>query len=190
MCQYKLLNFLFVVPAPNHVNIVAGNNQTVGQSLTLECNITTVRGITSRMDFVWSSGSTKLKRTNNVNKSLTINNNDLYEDTFTIPLLSTTDDGRLIQCEITINTTPSVVAANNIILDVTGEFCFLLLVVANLHGTIDNFQPITIKMCIFLIRHVPKAGTYMALEITFVQQVGIWVPTPERINNTICKKHP
>ena len=109
------------------MNIFADKNQTVGKSLTLECDFTTVRGITSRVDIVWSSDGTELKRTNNVNMSLTINNNDLYEDTFTIPLLSTTDDGRLIQCEVTINTTPSLVAANNIILDITGKFFFLLL---------------------------------------------------------------
>ena len=114
------------------MNIVAGNNQSVGQSLTLECNFTTVRGITSKVDIVWSSGGTELKRINNVNTSLIINDNELYEDTFTIPLLSTTDDGRSMQCEITINTTPSIVVVNNIILDVTGEFYVaLLLVVAN-----------------------------------------------------------
>ena len=134
------------------MNIVAGKNQTVGQSLTLECSFITARGITSRMDIVWSSGGTELKRINNVDTSRTINDNELYEDTFTIPLLSTRDDGRSIQCEVTINTTPSVVAANNIILDVTGEFCVaLLLFVANL---LMCFQPVTIiKMCIF--KHMP-----------------------------------
>ena len=116
------------------MNIVSVNDQTVGQSLTLECNFTTVRGITSRVDIVWSSGGTELKRISNVNTSCTINDNELYEDTFIFPLLSTTDDGRSIQCEVAINTTPSVVATNNITLDITGEFCVtLLLFVANLY---------------------------------------------------------
>ena len=113
------------------MNIVAGDNQTVGQSLTLECSFSAVRGITSRVDIVWSSGSTDLKRICNVNTRLTINDNEIYEDTFTIPLLSTTDDGRSIQCEVTINTTPLVVAANNIVLDVTGEFCVASLLIVD-----------------------------------------------------------
>jgi len=35
--------------------VVAPNIQTVGQSLTLECSVTAVRGITSRVDIVWKN---------------------------------------------------------------------------------------------------------------------------------------
>ena len=101
------------------------NNQTVGQSLTLKCNVTTVRGITSRVDIVWSSNGVELKRSNNVSMSLTINNSELYEDTLNIALLSTTDDGRAFQCALVIMTTPSIVATDNILLNVTGKFLSL-----------------------------------------------------------------
>ena len=111
------------VPVPS-IEISAFNNQTVGQSLTLKSTITTVRGITSRVDTVWSSNGVELKRVTNANTSLTINDSELYKDTFTIPLLSTSDDGRVFKCEMIIMTTPSiVVATNNITVDVTGKYC-------------------------------------------------------------------
>ena len=119
-CDYDVL-FVCSVPAPS-IKITALNNQTVGQSLTLESTITTVRGITSRVDIVWNSNGVELKRINNSNISLTVNDSELYEDTFNISLLSTSDDGRVFQCEMIIMTTPSIiVATGNIILDVTGK---------------------------------------------------------------------
>ena len=81
-----------------------------------------MRGITSRVDIVWSSNGVEIERINNNNISLTVNDSELYEDIFNIPLLSTSDDGRVLQCEVIIMTTPSIiVATGNIILDVTGK---------------------------------------------------------------------
>ena len=117
----QLLYLVSLVPVPS-IEIIALNNQTVGQSLTLESTITTVRGITSRVDIVWSSNGVELKRINNTNTSLTITDSELYKDTFNITLLSTSDDGRVFQCEVIIMTTQSViVTANDITLDVTGK---------------------------------------------------------------------
>ena len=94
----------------------------MGQSLTLESTIITVRGINSRVDIVWSSNGVELKRISNANTSLTINDSELYNDTFNIPLLSTSDDDRMFKCEMIIMTTPSIiVATNNITLDVIGK---------------------------------------------------------------------
>ena len=104
------------------MTVLAPNNQIVGQSLTLQSTITTVRGITSRVDIVWSSNGVELKRITNANTSLTINDSKLYKDTYNIPLLSTGDDGRVFQCEMIIMTTPStIVTTNNITLDVAGR---------------------------------------------------------------------
>ena len=97
------------------------DTQTVGQSLTLQCNVTTMRGITSRVDIVWSSGSTELRRMDSV--SLTEMSNSLvYTDTYTISQLSTFDDGSVIQCEVVINpNSPFTVKADtSVTLDVTG----------------------------------------------------------------------
>ena len=83
-----------------------------------------MRGITSRVDIVWSSNGVELRRINNTNISLTVNDSELYEDTFNIPLLSTSDDGRVIQCEMIITTGSSIIAAaSNITLNPTGKCC-------------------------------------------------------------------
>ena len=105
--------------------MTAPNTQTVGQSLTLQCNVTTVRGITSRVDIVWSSDGTELDRMNNVS-STTIENSLVYIDSYTILQLSTTDDGTVIRCEVVINANPVVMTSDSITLDVTGKFQFCI----------------------------------------------------------------
>ena len=103
--------------------VTAPNTQTVGQSLTLQCNVTTVRGITSGVDIVWrnSNGGMELNRTNGVS-STTMDNSLVYTDSYTISQLNTTDEGRVIQCEVVINASPPVIASDSITLDVTGEY--------------------------------------------------------------------
>ena len=103
------------------MSVTAPSNQTVGQSLRLQCEVTTVRGITSRVDIVWSSGGTELERMNDVS-STTMSNSLVYTDSYTLSQLSTTDEGRVIQCEVVINANPSVMASNSITLDVTGMY--------------------------------------------------------------------
>ena len=93
----------------------------MGQSLTLQCEVTTVRGITSRVDIVWSNGDVELERMNNVS-STTMSNSLVYTDNYTITQLSTTDDDRVIQCEVVINANSSIMANDSITLDVTGEW--------------------------------------------------------------------
>ena len=112
--------YLFVVSTPT-ISLSTLNTQTVGQSLTLQCEVTTVRGITSRVDIVWNNDDgTILQTTNNVS-STTMGNSLVYTDSYTISQLSTTDDNRVIQCEVVINASPSVIASDNITLDVIGE---------------------------------------------------------------------
>ena len=102
--------------------MTALNTQTVGQSLTLQCKVTTVRGITSSVDIVWSniSDSTELNKTVGITLN-TIGDSLVYTDFYTISQLNTTDDGSMIQCKVVINTSPLVMATNTITLDVTGE---------------------------------------------------------------------
>ena len=116
--MFKILLLFTTVSTPT-VSVTALSTQTVGQSLTLQCDMTTVRGITSRVDIVWSSGSMELERLNNVS-STTMDNSQVYTHSLNIPQLNTTADGRVIQCEVVINTSPSVMATNSITLDVTG----------------------------------------------------------------------
>ena len=104
--------------------MTALNTQTVGQSLTLQCEVTTVRGITSRVDIVWSSGGAELERMNGVSSTM-VGDSLVYTDSYTISQLNTTDEGRVIQCEVVINTSPPVMTSDSITLDVTGKFLIL-----------------------------------------------------------------
>ena len=119
---YNCDAFILLVPLP-HITINVPSNQTVGQSLILESSITTVRGITSRVDIVWSSDDVTLKGIMAATPNSTNHNSEVYQYTYNIPLLSTSDDGRIIECEIIIMTTPSIVASNNVTLHVTGKCC-------------------------------------------------------------------
>ena len=103
------------------ISVTAPNTPKVGQPLMLECKVSTVRGISSKVDIVWSTGGVELERMNGVS-STTMDNSLVYTHNYTISQLSTTDEGRVIQCEVVINTSPSIMATDSITLDVTGEY--------------------------------------------------------------------
>ena len=63
----------------------------------------------------------ELNRTNGT-AATPMDNSLVYTDSYTISQLSTTDEGRVIQCEVVINASPSVMASDSITLDVTGEY--------------------------------------------------------------------
>ena len=114
-----------LVSTPN-VIVTTLNTQMVGQLLTLQCEVTTVKGITSRVDIVWSSNGTVLRRINDT-IATTMDNSLVYTDSYNISQLSTTDDGRVIQCEVVINASPPVMATDNITLNVMGMYIRTLL---------------------------------------------------------------
>ena len=84
--------------------------------------MTTVRGITSRVDIVWSSSGQEIERVTGVNTNLSMESTKVYSVPYTIPQLSTTDDGRVYKCEVVINSSPPVIATDDFTLDVTGLF--------------------------------------------------------------------
>ena len=106
--------------------MTALNTLIVGQSVTLQCEVTIVRGIPNRVDIVWSSDGIELERMNNVSSS-TMSSSLVYTDYYTISQLGTTDDDRVIQCEVVINANTSVMTNDNITLDVTGECSLIVL---------------------------------------------------------------
>ena len=95
--------------------------QVVGQPLTLECNVTAVRGITSRVDIVWSSDGIEPQRTTGAVMHITNVNSVIYQDLYTISPLSTNDDGTTVKCDVMINVTPLVTATGNVTLFVRGK---------------------------------------------------------------------
>jgi len=101
------------------VTVTAPNTQTVGQTLTLTCNATAVRGITSSVDIVWRRGNNNVKQIENPS-STTVNNLLLYIDTYTISPLSTDDDGRDYECRLVLRTFPVIRSSDIITMGVTG----------------------------------------------------------------------
>ena len=114
------LIIFIVVPDPV-VTVFAPSIQTVSNPLTLECNVSTVRGITSSMDTVWSSNGLELKRSEGMKSNVIKNDSVMYMDSYTIPQLGTVDEGRTYQCGIIINQILPITVNDSITLDVTGE---------------------------------------------------------------------
>ena len=81
-----------------------------------------VRGITSRMDIVWSSNGLGLEIVE-ANVSSIMNNSVEYTAYYTIVQLNETDDGRVYQCRAVINASPMVITDDaNITLNATSKY--------------------------------------------------------------------
>ena len=109
------------MPTPDNINVYVISNQTVGQSLTMQCGVTSVRGITSRVDIVWSSNDVELRRIEGANVSFTSDSTVTYMDYYNAWQLNTSDDGRVHQCAVFVNTSPPLRTDANITLDVNGQ---------------------------------------------------------------------
>ena len=116
-----------IVPIPDYINVTVPNTQIVGQSLTLKCSVTTVRGITSRVDIVWNSDGVELNRTETPNITSTTDDMIEYMDVYTITLLKDTDINRTFHCGMIINSIPPVIVNSDVTLDVTGK-CYSLII--------------------------------------------------------------
>ena len=81
--------------------------------------MTTVRGITSRVDFIWSSNGITLQHEGINGRDFAIQNLDVYSNTYTISSLSIKDDGRTFYCEVIIDSDPPVTATSNITLRIS-----------------------------------------------------------------------
>ena len=120
------------MPIPS-VSINILNNETVGQSLILECDVTTVRGITSRVVIMWNSdgsGESGVDIIGAVNTTSITNNSMLFTDTYIIPQLSTADENKEYQCEVLIDTDSPVMATDSVTLNITGKY------IVNVHAYI------------------------------------------------------
>ena len=101
--------------------MTAVNAQIVGQPLVIECNVTTVRGITSRIDIEWKIGTVILQKVEGITNILMINGSVIYKAIYNITQVSTLDDDRVYQCKAVINSNPQLTATNIVTLDVTGN---------------------------------------------------------------------
>ena len=119
-CIYAIL-----VPTPS-VSVTGPTTHKVGQSLTLQCEVTAVRGITSRVDIVWRRDGAEVQRMDNVILKLnTMNTALVYRDTYTISLLTTSDERSMFQCKIVINSSLPVMASSSLRVNVEGMYVCL-----------------------------------------------------------------
>ena len=103
------------------VSVTALSNQmTVGQPLILQCSVTTIRDINSRVDFVWISNGTELERVEGVIGVSSTSNLAVYTDHYIISQLSIADNNSLYTCEVIINRSPLISATGNFTLN-TGK---------------------------------------------------------------------
>lgn len=93
----------------------------IDQSLPLECTVTSVTDIASRVDIVWTTGNKQVRRVNNVAAS-DINTLTAYKDTFVTPPLDISDIGSIYQCKVIINSSPPTVATDDFTIPLPGMY--------------------------------------------------------------------
>ena len=112
---------MYVVPNSTNVTVTVPSMQIVGQSLILECIVTTVRGITSKIDVEWSTGNTLLQLIEGISHLRKANDSVLYKVIYNITQVNTLDDDRIYECKVVIDTNPQLTAADSVTLNVTGN---------------------------------------------------------------------
>ena len=109
----------YTVPPPSVMLKILGT-QTVGQSLSMECTITTVKGLSSSIDVTWRIDGVETKEMLRASISSSTSSSIIYRDLYNISLLTTAEEGRIYQCEGVINTSSSLNAESSITLDIIG----------------------------------------------------------------------
>ena len=109
-----------IVPAPD-VNVAVVGNETVGSSLSLQCNVIVVKGIDSSVDIVWMRDGTEVLRENDLMRYPFNETRLLYTSHYNITLLQMSDNDTMYSCQAVINTSPSVNNSDNYTLNVTGK---------------------------------------------------------------------
>ena len=118
-----------VVPAPT-VSVGVIGSEMVGSSVSLECNVTSVKGIKGGVDIIWIKDDTEVLRENDV-VGYPVNNTGLsiYRSLYNITMLQTIDDDTTYHCQAVINTSSLVNNSDNCTLNMIGEHILLLYVV-------------------------------------------------------------
>ena len=124
VCMF--ISMCFIVPTP-FVQITIFDNETfyfdndtignvtIGDPLTLDCTVTAVRGISSSVDIIWTTGGRVVRRVYNITADIE-NDYAIYTDSFEILTLSAIDNGREYQCTVVINAYQPVYNSDHITL--------------------------------------------------------------------------
>ena len=80
---------------------------TLNEQLTMQCEATVTRGVTSPVDIIWSrnSGTEILQRVDGAN-STSRGDMLVFTDTYTTLMLTEDDNGMMYSCTVSINATP------------------------------------------------------------------------------------
>ena len=125
----KYTQISYLVPQPI-VTVTAPDIQLEGRSLTLQCDVTTVRGITSTVDIVWSIDDEVQLRERDVS-STTVDNSLVYSHSYTISPLTSMDVNGRVQCEAVINAPDEITASEFVTLNVISKLTCCVLYLHN-----------------------------------------------------------
>ena len=100
-------------------------NVTIGDPLTLDCTVTAVRGISSSVDIIWTTGGRVVRRVYNITADIE-NDFAIYTDSFEISSLSAIDNGREYQCTVVINADQPVYNSDQFTLMFSGECIYMV----------------------------------------------------------------
>ena len=119
-----MLFYAYVVPTPL-VNITVSDNETlenvtIGDPLTLDCTVTAVRGISSSVDIIWTTGGRVVRRVDNITADIE-NDSTIYTDSLEISSLSAIDNRREYHCRVLINASPPVYGSDQFTLIFPGK---------------------------------------------------------------------
>jgi len=78
------------------------------------------RGISSRVDVVWSRDDLEVEHINDVSSNFSSPELVMYTNVYTISLLATYDDDIVYQCEVIINSSPLFIIRGNVTLNIIG----------------------------------------------------------------------
>ena len=123
--NHIILCICLTVSDSTNVTVVTLNEQIVGQPLMLECEMSTPRGIDSRVDIVWTRDGVEVEHVNDISSNFSSPEVVVYTIIYTIQLLGTYDDDVVYECEVIINSSPLHIISENITLHVTG-MCALI----------------------------------------------------------------
>ena len=134
-----------------NVEVMATGIPAINQSLTLQCTANIVRGISSTVDIIWTSGDTQVRRVNNVTASSNINSTSVYNDLFIIPSLDISDIGNLYQCEVFVNSVIPTKAKEDYIIPIPGTYVFTYI---HVYVTVLSLILLGIKVRVYICTYV------------------------------------
>ena len=109
------LNYL--VPAPI-VSMTATNNYpTIGESFSIECNVTVAKGIVGNVEIIWKVNGTVKRR---VTDTVAVIDSQfvLHRDVYSIPPLHTSDNNTVYCCKAVIDAGEKVKSNSSITLTI------------------------------------------------------------------------